>query len=129
MRKQLEKTELNEKTVKEILLNKKLARFGDSLLNFIYSFALTKRRGEPTGEKVSDKVLSIVAKNVGIRKFLPSRISKGEIANSIEALLGDAWLKNKVSIEELIVIIEKEVDDPVKAIEKLTKILLKKLSE
>jgi len=119
---------LNKKLLKEIMLDKKLARFGDSLLNFLYSFALTKRRGEPIGEKVSDEILAIAAKNVGIKSFLPSRLSKGEIANSIEALLGYAWLKNKVSIEELMTI-EKEIDEPVKAIEKLAKILLEKLSK
>lgn len=119
------KNELNESLLK-IMLDKKLARFGDSLLNFLYSLALTKKRGEPTGEKVSDKILAAAAKNTGIRDALPSRMSKGEIANSIEALLGYAWLKNKVTIEELIVI-EKDINEPVKAMEKLTKIILKKL--
>ncbi len=121
------KEELNEELTK-IMLDKKLARFGDSLLNFLYSFALTKRKGEPTGEKVSDEILAAAAKNIGIRTLLPSRISKGEIANSIEALLGYAWLKNKVSIEDLIAI-EEEVDEPVKAMEKLVKIILKKLGK
>jgi hypothetical protein len=121
------KERLNEDLLK-IMLDKKLARFGDSLLNFVYSFALTKRRGEPTGERVSDKILAAAAKNVGIKDYLPSRINKGEAANSIEALLGYAWLKNKVTIEELTVI-EKEIEEPVKAMETLAKILLKKLTK
>lgn len=120
---------LDEKRLLSILLDKELAKFGDSLLNFSYSLALTRRKGRPTGNNVNNKVLSMAAKNVGIRRMLPSRMDRGDIADSIEALIGYAWLNHKVTLDELSSTLEDGIEEPVGAIERLIKTVLKRLSE
>lgn len=118
---------LDEKRLLSILLDKELAKFGDSLLNFSYSLALTKRKGRPTGNNVNNKVLSAAAKNAGIRRMLPSRMDRGDIADSVEALIGYAWLNRKVTLDELSSTLEDRIEEPVEAIERLIKIVLKRL--
>ena len=85
-----------------LLTDKGLAQFGDSLINFAYSIAITKTSGRPKGSKVPDKVLAEAAVKAGLRKFLPRRISRGEIANSVEALLGRSWLDQLVNLDEIV---------------------------
>lgn len=120
---------LDEKQLLSILLDKELAKFGDSLLNFSYSLALTRRKGRPTGSNVNNKVLSTAAKNVGIRRMLPPRMDRGDIADSVEALIGYAWLNRKVTLDELSSTLEGGIEEPVGAIERLIKTVLKRLSE
>jgi ribonuclease III-like protein len=91
----------NEDLVR-ILNDKGLAQFGDSLINFAYSIAVTRSTGRPKGFKVQDKVLAEAAVKAGLRKMLPRRVSRGEIANSVEALLGHSWLNKLVTLDEVV---------------------------
>lgn len=75
--------------------DKKLARLGDSLVNFIVSAALTLVKGEPVGIKVSDKVLNDVYR----KSYLEGRLKlpKGLYgADVVEAFFGYAWLNDVV---------------------------------
>lgn len=73
--------------------DKKLARLGDSLVNFVVSAALTLASGEPVGIKVSDKVLNDVFKKSRLGEGLkPPRGLCG--ADVVEAFLGYAWLND-----------------------------------
>ncbi len=83
--------------LKKILADKGLARLGDAYVNFIYSLALTDVGGEPTGAKVSDRILVEAAKISGLKRLLPKRTGRNDVANAVEALLVHAW-HNKLSI-------------------------------
>jgi len=104
----------------KILNDKKLARLGDSYINFIYSLALSSKKGEPCGVKVSDKILFEAAKKSHIRELLPKRIKRGMVANAIESLLVYAWLNKVISLDEAVEILYKEIDKPSEAIAKLS---------
>ena len=93
---------MREEDLARILTDKGLAQFGDSLLNFAYSIAVTKSTGKPKGFKVQDKVLAEAAVKAGLRKLLPRRVGRGEVANSLEALLGHSWLEKLVTLEEVV---------------------------
>ena len=90
----------NQALVK-VLTDSGLAQFGDALVNFAISIALTEQTGRPRGTKVPDKVLAEAAVQAGLRKYLPKRLGRGEVANSVEALLGHAWLTKVMTLEEI----------------------------
>lgn len=85
----------------KVLTDTGLAQFGDALVNFALSIALTEQTGRPRGMKVPDKILAQAAVQAGLRKHLPRRLGRGEVANSVEALLGHAWLTRVISLEEI----------------------------
>jgi len=88
---------------KRILLlsgEKGLARLGDAFVNFTYSAAKTNARGQASGEKVPDRVLS---RAVELSRLpVPARLDHGERGDIAEALLAYAWTKRMLSIEETI---------------------------
>jgi Ribonuclease III len=118
---------MNDEDLGNILTNKELAQFGDSLLNFAYSIALTETTGRPRGTKVQDKILADAAARAGLRKRLPRRVGKGDVANSLEALLGHVWLQRMMTLEEIVVYLKTEHLDPSKNFSTLAEIALSKL--
>jgi len=111
----------------QILLDRKLAQFGDSFVNFVYSLALTRSQGRPVGTKVSDKVLAVAAQKAGIRKLLPKRTPRGDVSNAVEALVVYAWLHNQMTIDDASAILEAQMDSPSDAFATLSKKILEKL--
>ena len=93
---------LIEAELRRILLDKGLAQFGDSLLNFAYSLALTENTGKPQGHKIQDKILAEASVTSGLRKHLPRRVDRGDVANGYEALIAYAWIKKQVSLDEIV---------------------------
>jgi len=93
---------LDDQHLARVLTDHGLAQFGDALLNFAFSLALTETTGHPRGTKVSDKTLADAAVRAGLRKYLPRRIGHGDVANSLEALLGFVWLKKLLTLEEIL---------------------------
>ena len=87
-----------------------LAQFGDALLNFAFSLALTEKTGRPKGTKVPDKTLAEAAVKAGLRKQLPKRIGRGDVANGLEALVGFAWLQKLLTLDEILTCLK--VDGP-----------------
>ena len=102
------------KNLREILMDQKLASLGDSFVNFVYSLALSKRKGEPIGAKVNSRVLSEALKKAGLRKLLPSRTDRHTQADAVEALIVYAWIKNVITMEEGVDVLERH-EDPVEA--------------
>jgi len=92
----------NDEDLTRILLSKDLAQFGDALLNFAYSLALTETIGKPRGTRVPDKVLAEAALKAGLRKHLPRRVSRGEVANGLEALIGHSWLQKLLTLDDIL---------------------------
>ncbi len=88
------------KSLREILTDHKLAALGDAYVNFIYSVALSKRRGQPVGTKVSSNILAEALKKAELRGFLPRRTDRHSQADAAEALIVYAWIQNVMSIEE-----------------------------
>ena len=38
----------------------------------------------------------------GLRKHLPRRVGRGDVANSLEALLAYSWMEKKISLDEIV---------------------------
>ena len=94
----------------EVLMNQKLAKLGDAYVNFLYSLALSNRKGEPTGTKVRGRLLADAFKKAGLRKFLPSRIDRHKQADAAEALIIYAWIRGSMTMEEGLKILEQKED-------------------
>jgi hypothetical protein len=120
---------LNDKDLGKILTNIGLAQFGDSLLNFTYSIALTETTGRPTGTKIQDRILADAAAKAGLRKLLPRRVGRGDVANSLEALLGYVWLRKMITLEEIVASLKTENLDPSKNFFVLAEVALSKLRQ
>ena len=120
---------MNDEDLGKILTNTGLAQFGDSLLNFAYSIALTETTGRPRGTKVQDKILADAAARAGLRKHLPRRVGRGDVANSLEALLGYAWLQKMITLEEIVACLKTENLDPSKNFSVLVDTALSKLRQ
>jgi hypothetical protein len=118
---------LNDEALRNILTSRDLAQFGDSLLNFAYSIALTETTGRPKGTKVQDKILADAATRAGLRKRLPRRVGRGDVANSLEALLGHLWLQKMITLEEIVNCLKKDNLEPIKNFSILVETALSKL--
>lgn len=88
------------KSLCEILTDHKLAALGDAYVNFIYSLALSKRKGRPVGAKVKSHILAEALKKAELRGFLPRRTDRHNQADAAEALIVYAWIRNLMTIEE-----------------------------
>ncbi len=97
-------------SLSEVLMDQKLAKLGDAYVNFLYSLALSNKKGEPTGTKVQGRLLADAFKKAGLRKFLPSRIDRHKQADAAEALIVYAWIRGSVTMEEGLEIIEQNED-------------------
>jgi hypothetical protein len=97
-------------SLSEVLMDQKLAKLGDAYVNFLYSLALSKKRGEPAGTKVEGRLLADAFKKAGLRKFLPSRIDRHKQADAAEALIVYAWIRGLMTMEEALKILEQNED-------------------
>ena len=120
---------MNDEDLGKILTNTGFAQFGDALLNFAYSIALTETTGRPRGTKVQDRVLADAAARAGLRKLLPRRVGRGDVANSLEALLGHVWLQKMITLEEIVGCLKIENLDPSKNFSVLADLALSKLRQ
>jgi len=97
-------------SLSEVLMDQKLAKLGDAYVNFLYSLALSKKKGEPTGTKVKGRLLADAFKKAGLREFLPSRIDRHKQADAAEALIVYAWVRGSMTMEEGLKILEQSGD-------------------
>ena len=97
-------------SLSEVLMDQKLASLGDAYVNFLYSLALSKKKGEPTGTKVKGRLLADAFKKAELRKFLPSRIDRHKQADAAEALIVYAWIRDSMTMEEALEILEQNED-------------------
>ena len=97
-------------SLSEVLMDQKLAKLGDAYVNFLYSLALSKKKGEATGTKVEGRLLAEAFKKAGLRKFLPSRIDRHKKADAAEALIVYAWIRGSMTMEESLKILEQNED-------------------
>jgi hypothetical protein len=114
-------------SLSRILTDRGLAQFGDALLNFAYSLTLTESTGRPIGTKVPDKTLAEAAIKAGLRQHLPRRVGRGEVANSLEALLGFVWLQKLMTLDEVVTCLKAENDAPSHNFARLAELALVRL--
>jgi len=103
------------------LADQKLASLGDAYINFVYSLALSQRKGKPSGAKVKGTALAEALRKAGLREQLPSRIDRHVLSDAAEALVVYAWLHDLLTLEENVEILEKTNS----LVEGLTQLLLK----
>jgi len=108
------------KNLTEVLMDHKLAALGDAYINFVYSLALSKSKGQPSGAKVRGIVLAEAFRRAGLRMHMPSRVSRHMLADAAEALTVYAWIHSYITLEECAAILQK-TEDPV---ESFTQLLL-----
>jgi hypothetical protein len=102
------------KNLSEALMDQNLASLGDAYVNFLYSLALSKKKGEAVGTKVKGRLLADAFKKAGLRKLLPSRVTRHKQADAAEALIVYAWVRGSVTMEEGLQILE-DYEDEVEA--------------
>jgi hypothetical protein len=117
------------KNLRGILNDKGLAQLGDSLVNFAYSVSLTEKNGRPVGTMVSDKTLAEAAVKAGLRESLPRRVGRGDVANSLEALVGFVWLERLVSLDEILECLRGEDLDPSQNFARLAELALARVGK
>jgi len=110
-------------------MSKGFAQFGDALLNFAYSLALTETTGKPKGARVPDKTLAEAAVKTRLRKHLPRRVGRGDIANGLEALLGYSWLQKNLTIDEIVACLKSESLIPADNFARLAEMALSRLEK
>ncbi|MCS7095576.1 MAG: hypothetical protein N3F10_00650 [Candidatus Bathyarchaeota archaeon] len=89
----------------EILTDHKLAALGDAFINFIYSLALSDKKGQPSGAKVKGSVLAEALRRAGFREYMPQRVTRHMLADAAEAIIVYAWIKNCIELEECVKIL------------------------
>ncbi len=94
-----------ETDLKHILIDKNLAKFGDSLINFLYSIAKSVVKKVFCGEKVSDKALASALRETPLKNKTRPRSTVNEQADAVEAFCAYLWLNQLISLEEMVTII------------------------
>jgi len=107
-----------QRSLNQVLIDHSLASLGDSYVNFVYSLAMSERKGAPLGIKVKGSMLAEALRKAGLRQCLPSRMSRHALADAAEALIVYAWLSNRITLGESVAVIEKE-KDPVEGLNRL----------
>ena len=97
----------------DLLLDKNLAKLGDSYINFLYSIAMTITKKEPTGIKVSDRLLALAAKEAGMRVLLPKRTPIGRVADAVEVLLIHSVISGSLKMKDMLEILLESEDDTI----------------
>jgi hypothetical protein len=106
------------RNLSEVLVDSALSSLGDSYINFVYSVALSNKKGEPEGTKVKGSILAEALRKAGLREYLPSRMSRHSLADAAEALAVYAWLDDCLRLDEAVDAIRK-INDPVEALTRL----------
>jgi hypothetical protein len=103
-------TEPQKDRLRTILSNHSLAKFGDTIVNFLYSLAKTENLGVPCGERVKDKALAEALRKANLRDLMPNSLNAGELGDGVEAIVGYFYLNKLLSIEEMKNILSKELE-------------------
>jgi len=90
--------------------DKGLAQVGDALVNFIYSIARSQVLSKRTGKKVNRTILSEALKSADLRHLARPRANAHDLADTVEAIVAYAWGKKVLTIEEMILILVKNLD-------------------
>jgi len=81
-------------------VDKGLARLGDAFINLAFSYAKTKVKGRPCGEKVPDRVLSRALELAGVH--FPRRLDHGGRGDIVESILARSWMAGALTLDEAV---------------------------
>ena len=95
--------------LKHVLNNKTLAKFGDALINFLYSLAKSAVTREFCGEKVSDRSLAAALRETPLKPELRPRSTVDDLGDAVEAFCAYLWIKQLVSLEEMVDILSNAI--------------------
>ncbi len=115
--------------LREALADKGLAQLGDTIINFAFSVAKTVRIGCPTGARVDNQVLAQAARQSGLRRIMGSRLDRHDIADAAEAVLAFAWLRDLISIEEVVAILADRPSDELVSMTRLISEVIRRLEK
>jgi hypothetical protein len=120
--------------IREILLDRDLAKLGDAYVNLAYSLAESCRRGRGSSLRASTKVLAEALKRAGLRGLLPKRTTTHDQADAVEALVAYAWLTDTLMLEECVSILSRPVntsitDDGAEPFARLANEIIRRLAE
>jgi len=96
--------------LEDILLNHDLAKFGDSVVNFIYNMAIYDSQHKLQGVKVWDKSLAYACTHSPLRYYLTKQKKQGDVADAVEAFIGYLVLENKDIINRMISILSRHLN-------------------
>jgi hypothetical protein len=123
----LSQADLDRSQLKLILADSNLAKLGDAYVNFVFSLGRSRALQEPQGIKVSDRILAEALRRSGLRQELPSRTTRQDCANAVEALLVYGYLNKLVSLEETVDQIAAGPEPPVEVFVQLIKAVARKI--
>jgi hypothetical protein len=104
----LDTSNRNEIDLQRLLLDKNLAKFGDSIVNFIYNAAVYEATKKLQGIKVWDKCLAEACRSSPLRNLVGSKKSAGELGDVVEAFIGFLYIKkNKAILNHLVEILKR----------------------
>jgi hypothetical protein len=89
------------RSLKDIGTSKSLAKFGDSVTNFIFSLAKTLILGQFDQRKVSKKVLAQALKDAGLKPYAKTRSDAHAFADTAEAFIGYMYAVHSWSVETM----------------------------
>ncbi|MEM3526138.1 MAG: ribonuclease III family protein [Candidatus Jordarchaeaceae archaeon] len=90
------------KSIKEVLNDKSLAKLGDSIVNLLYSLVKSKLVGKPDGAKLPDSLLAEAFRRAGLRKYVSARQDANSLGDAAEALVAYSWLKGHFEIKAMV---------------------------
>jgi len=93
-----------------ILADRELAKLGDAYINFAYSLAVSKQLRKPVNMRVPGRVLAEALKQSGLRRHLPTRVTRHDQGDAVEALIVYTWLHDIVSLEECVTTLSARAD-------------------
>jgi len=88
--------------LENILFDNNFAKFGDSLVNFLYNSAIYEATKNLQGVKVWDQSLAEACRNSPLRSYIGGRKNAGELGDAVEAFLGYLYIKNPLVLPEMI---------------------------
>jgi len=129
----IQKIVRNKKSMKDIGIDKDLAKFGDTVTNFIYSLAKSVVLGKLDQRKVSRTILSVALKQSEMKIYAKTRSDAHGLADTAEALIGYMYCIgwSLESMAEILIEILRNYDlndfkiEKLGAIEGFTQLLLK----
>lgn len=105
---------------KGIGTDKGLAKIGDGIVNLAYSVAksiyLTENSSNiiRTGLKVNKTILSNALRNANMKDLAKRRGDAHDLANTVEAIIAYAFLNNKITMNEIINFLKKNLTGNIK---------------
>lgn len=115
------KEELENKSLRNILKSKNLAQLGDFLANFIYTSVKIGLYGITGSVHVWDNSLTKAMEIADLRKELGKKTKPDKVADAGEALIGYAYFNELLTLNQMIEILDRKLNEQSFANEKIEK--------